>query len=52
MTESYLQVVIREFKRLQSLADAAMSQLTDEQFFAVPAPVRSVLPGPGTEYFS
>jgi hypothetical protein len=38
MTESYLQLVISEFKRLQSLADAAMSQLSDEQFFAVPSP--------------
>ena len=38
MTESYLQLVIREFKRLQLLADGAMSQLSDEQFFAVPSP--------------
>src|SRR6185503_20144910 len=38
MSESYVPLVIREFKRLQSLADGAMSQLTDEQFFAVPSP--------------
>jgi hypothetical protein len=29
---------IREFNRLQSLADSAMAQLSDEQFFAAPAP--------------
>src|ERR1044072_5080476 len=38
MTESYVQLVVREFKRLKSLADGAMSQLSDEQFFAVPSP--------------
>jgi hypothetical protein len=38
MSESYVPLVIREFKRLQSLADGAMCQLTDEQFFAVPSP--------------
>jgi hypothetical protein len=38
MSESYVQLVIREFKRLQSLAERAMTQLSDEQFFAVPAP--------------
>src|SRR6185503_13391600 len=38
MSESYVPLVIREFKRLQSLADGAMSQLSDEQFFAVPSP--------------
>lgn len=38
MAESYLRLVIREFKRLQSLADAAISQLSDVQFFAVPSP--------------
>ena len=37
MTESYVPLVIREFKRLESLANAAMSQLTDAQFFAAPA---------------
>jgi hypothetical protein len=38
MPESYVQLVAREFKRMQSLADNAMSQLSDEQFFAVPGP--------------
>lgn len=38
MSESYVPLVIREFRRLQSLADGAMSQLPDEQFFAVPSP--------------
>ncbi len=38
MSESYVPLVVREFKRLQSLGDGAMSQLTDEQFFAVPSP--------------
>jgi hypothetical protein len=37
MSESYVQLVVREFKRLQSLAEGAMSQLSDEQFFAVPS---------------
>jgi hypothetical protein len=38
MTESYAPLVIREFQRLQSLADRAMAQLPDAQFFAVPGP--------------
>lgn len=38
MNESYVRLVIREFKRLQALAERAMFQLSDEQFFAVPAP--------------
>lgn len=38
MAETYLQLVIREFQRLQSLADGAMSQLSDERFFAIPSP--------------
>lgn len=37
MTESYVQLVTREFRRLQSLAERAMSQLSDEQFFAIPS---------------
>jgi hypothetical protein len=37
MTESYVQLLIREFKRLKSLADGAMAQLSGEQFFAVPS---------------
>jgi Protein of unknown function (DUF1572) len=35
--ETYLQLVIREFKRMQALAEGALSQLGDEQFFAVPS---------------
>ena len=38
MSESYVQLVVREFRRMQSLADRAMSQLSDEEFFKVPAP--------------
>jgi hypothetical protein len=38
MTESYVQLLTREFKRLHWLADTAMAQLSDEQFFATPAP--------------
>lgn len=38
MSESYMQLVIREFKRLRALGDDAISQLSDEQFFAVPSP--------------
>jgi hypothetical protein len=38
MGESYVQLVIREFKRLQSLGDGAISQLSHEQFFASPSP--------------
>lgn len=38
MSESYVQLLTREFKRLQSLAESAMSQLSDEQFFATLAP--------------
>ena len=37
MSESYVQLIIREFKRLKSLADGAMVQMSDEQFLAVPA---------------
>lgn len=35
--ETYIQLAIREFKRTKALADAAMSQVTTEQFFAVPS---------------
>ena len=38
MSESYTRLLIREFKRLQSLGDGAISQLSDEQFFAAPSP--------------
>src|SRR3954452_1011963 len=37
MNESYVQLVIREFKRLKSLANGAIDQISDEQFFASPA---------------
>jgi hypothetical protein len=37
MSESYAQLVIREFKRLKSLAEGAMNQISDKQFFASPA---------------
>ena len=37
MSESYVQLTVREFKRLKSLADGAMAQISDEQFFATPA---------------
>jgi hypothetical protein len=36
--ESYLALALREFKRLKKLADDAMVQCTDEQFFAAPGP--------------
>jgi len=37
MDESYVQLVLREFRRLKSLGDGAISQVSDEQFFACPA---------------
>jgi len=36
--ESYLPLAVREFKRLKRLAEDAMLQCSDEQFFAEPAP--------------
>src|SRR5687768_6991174 len=38
MSESYVQLVVREFKRLKALGDAALAQISDEQFFAYPRP--------------
>jgi Protein of unknown function (DUF1572) len=35
--ETYLQLAIREFKRTKALGDGALSQINDEQFFAVPS---------------
>src|SRR5215469_13119149 len=35
--ETYLQLVIREFKRMKALAEGAFSQVSDEQFFAAPS---------------
>lgn len=34
LKESFIQLATREFKRLQALADGAISQITVEQFFA------------------
>lgn len=36
--ETYVELLLREFQRLKSLADGAISQCSDEQFFAMPAP--------------
>ncbi len=36
--ESYVELLLREFKRLKFLADGAIAQCSDEQFFAAPAP--------------
>ena len=35
--ESYIQLSIREFKRMKGLADSAFAQVTPEQFFATPS---------------
>jgi hypothetical protein len=37
-SENYVELLLREFKRLKSLADGAISQCSEEQFFAAPAP--------------
>lgn len=36
--ENYLELVTREFARQKALADDAMAQCSDEQFFAMPGP--------------
>jgi hypothetical protein len=36
--ESYIELTVREFKCLKSLGDAAISQISSESFFAIPAP--------------
>lgn len=36
--ESYLPLLLREFRRLQQLANDAMAQVTPAQFFAAPGP--------------
>lgn len=36
--ENYVELLLREFKRLKSLADAAISQCSNEHFFAAPSP--------------
>lgn len=38
MKEEYLPLVIREFRRIRSQAEAALAQLPTEAFFAVPSP--------------
>ncbi|HTV40515.1 MAG TPA: DUF1572 family protein [Candidatus Sulfotelmatobacter sp.] len=35
--ETYLQLVIREFKRIKALAEGALGQVSDQHFFAVPS---------------
>jgi hypothetical protein len=35
-TETYIQLSIREFKRMKGLADGSFAQVTPEQFFATP----------------
>jgi len=37
--KTYLPLAIREFRRLQTLAEKAMGQITPEQFFAMPAAI-------------
>jgi hypothetical protein len=37
MNETYVQLVLREFRRLKSLGDDAIAQVSDEQFFACPS---------------
>ncbi len=34
--EDYVQLLVREFKRLKNLADAALAQVSPEQFFTAP----------------
>ena len=35
--ESYIQLAVREFKRMKALAEGAMTQVTPDQFFAIPS---------------
>ena len=37
MKENYIQLAVREFKRMKALADGAMAQITPDQFFAAPS---------------
>jgi hypothetical protein len=39
MAETFLELAHREFQRLKTLADRAMAQIGDDQFFAAPGPV-------------
>lgn len=45
MNETYLPLARREFQRLQPLAERAAAQLSDEQFFAAPAPTDNSVGG-------
>jgi hypothetical protein len=36
--ENYIQMAVREFKRLKALGDGAVSQVSPKHFFAIPAP--------------
>lgn len=36
MSENFVQVAVREFRRMKGLADGAIAQVDDGQFFAVP----------------
>jgi hypothetical protein len=36
--ENYVELLQREFKRQKSLADGAIVQCSDEQYFATPSP--------------
>jgi hypothetical protein len=36
--ETYVEILLREFQRLKALADDAIAQCSDQQFFATPAP--------------
>ncbi len=35
--ENYIQLAVREFRRMKALADGAMAQVSSDQFFAVPS---------------
>ena len=35
--ETYIQLAVREFRRVKALADGAVAQITSEQFFAAPS---------------
>ena len=38
LNEAYVSLVIREFRRMKGLADSALGQIVDAQFFAAPGP--------------
>ncbi len=37
LKETYMQLAVREFRRAKKLADDALAQITEEQFFAAPS---------------